>query len=111
MSDIIKPILSKTNSTLLKVVAFSTSIIAIVGIYNLYKNEVWSPKVVVDNVDFDNGVANLTIGGRKFVLRGDSTYLISNDWGIRFGYTYINGNRSYDRIELTKRGMVEKVIK
>jgi len=110
MTELVKPLLSKTNSTLLKVVALSTSLIAIVGIYNLYKNEIWHPKVIVNDVDFTNGIAKLNINGRDFVLRGDSTYLISNDWGIKFGYTYVNGNRAYDRIELTKRGMVQKII-
>jgi hypothetical protein len=46
------------------------------------------------------------------VLRGDSSYLIAYDWGIKFGHTYKEGTQVvYDRIEVLKRNSVKKVIK
>jgi hypothetical protein len=68
--------------------------------------------VVINSIDYANGVANLTINGKRFVLRGDSLFLIDFDWGIRFGFTFLpDGKRVYDRIEITKRGMVHEVVR
>jgi hypothetical protein len=45
-------------------------------------------------------------------LRGDSSYLIAFDWGIKFGTTFKpNGVRAYDRIEILKRNLVQKVVR
>ena len=88
---------------LLQIAAISTAALALFG--------VWKPTIVVKDVDFGNGIANLLINGRDFVLRGDSEYLISYDWGIKFGSTTTTTKRVYDRIEITKRGKVQKVIR
>lgn len=111
MSDLIKPILSKTNSVFLKIAAISTATIAIIGIYNFYKNEIWHPKIQIVDVDWANGIANLLINGKKFILKGDSSYLIANDWGIRFGSTQHGNLKTYDRIEVLKRNMVHEVLR
>ena len=110
-SEVLKTTFSKTTSTLLKVAAISTALLGIFGIWSFYKNDIWKPTIIIKDVDFVNGIANLNIDGKDFVLRGDSAYLIAYNWGIRFGYTYNNNSRSYDRIELTKNGMVKQVIK
>ena len=111
MSDLIKPILSTTNSVFLKIAAISTATIAIIGIFEFYKNEVWHPKIEIINVDWKNGVADLLINGKKFILKGDSSYLISNNWGIRFGSTKQGLTSIYDRIEVLKRNMVHEVLR
>jgi len=111
MADLIKPLLSKTNSIFLKIAAISTATIALVGVYNFYKNEIWHPKIEVVDVDWKNGVANLLINGKKFILKGDSSYLIANDWGIRFGSTRYGSSSNYDRIEVLKRNMVHEIIR
>ena len=103
--------LQKGESILLKVASISAAIIGIVAAWNFYFNNLWEPKVEVIKVDYKAGIANLLIDGRDFVLRGDSTYLIAYDWGIKFGYTYKENERFYDRIEILKRGAVKKVIK
>lgn len=104
--------LSKANSIFLKIAAISTGIVAVVGLYGFYRNNIWFPTIVVNDVDYKNGVANLTINGRPFVLRGDSSYLIEYDWGIKFGTSYDSkGNRFFDRIEILKRGMVHKILR
>jgi len=110
--NIVKSTFSKTSSFFLKLAAISTAALAVVNIYSFYRNNIWNPKIVVDSIDYENGVAKLTINGRPFVLRGDSLFLIDFDWGIKFGFTYLpSGIRVYDRIEVTKRGMVHEVIR
>jgi len=108
----LKSTFSTTSAVFLKIAAISTAALAFVGLYSFYRNNLWHPKVVINSVDYANGVANLTINGKEVILRGDSTYLIDYDWGIKFGYTYLpNDKRIYDRIEVTKRGMVHEVIR
>ena len=104
--------LSKANSIFLKIAAISTGIVAVVGLYGFYRNNIWFPTIVVNDVDYKNGIANLTINGKPFVLRGDSSYLIEYDWGIKFGSSYDSkGNRFFDRIEILKRGLVHKILR
>lgn len=104
--------LSKANSIFLKIAAISTGIVAVVGLYSFYRNNIWSPEIKVDSVDYEKGIARLTINGKPFVLRGDSSYLIEYDWGIKFGTSYEpNGKRFFDRIEILKRGLVHKILR
>jgi hypothetical protein len=111
MADL-KENLSKANSTFLKIAAISTGIVAVFGLYSFYKNNVWSPVIVVDSVDYNKGIAYLTINGKPFVLRGESSYLIAYDWGIRFGTSIQpNGQRYFDRIEVLKRNLVHKILR
>lgn len=108
----LKSTFSATSSMLLKIAALSTATFALIGLYTFYRNNLWHPKVVINSVDYANGVANLTINGKETILRGDSTFLIDYDWGIKFGYTFLpDGKRIYDRIEVTKRGMVHEVLR
>jgi hypothetical protein len=104
--------ISKGEEFLLKAAGIGAAVLGIVSIFTFYKNNIWYPKVEVKDVDFSKGVANLVINGKPFVLRGDSSYLIAYDWGIKFGFTPTsNGIRTYDRIEILKRNMVQKVIR
>jgi hypothetical protein len=108
----LKSTFSRTSAVFLKIAAISTAALAFVGLYTFYRNNLWHPKVIINSVDYVNGVANLTINGKEVVLRGDSTFLIDYDWGIKFGYTYLpDGKRVYDRIEVTKRGMTHEVVR
>ena len=111
-TNVVKSTFGKTSDFFLKLAAISTAVLAVVNAYSFYRNNIWHPKIVVNNVDYENGVANLTINGKRFILRGDSLFLIDFDWGIKFGYTYLpSGVRVYDRIEITKRGMTHEVIR
>ena len=104
--------LSRGEELLLKAASIGAAVLGVVAVYTFYRNNVWHPTVVVKDVDFKNGIANLEINGRPFVLRGDSSYLIGFDWGIRFGFLpTAEGRRVYDRIEVLKRGMVHQVIR
>lgn len=97
---------------LLKAAGLGAALLGIVSVYTFYKNNIWHPKIEVKSVDFKKGVADLIINGKPLVLKGDSSYLIAQDWGIKFGYTYKgNGGRVYDRIEVLKKGMVHSVIR
>lgn len=104
--------ISKGEELLLKAASFGAAILGIVAVYNFYRNNIWSPTIEVKDVDYKNGVANLVINGKPFVLRGDSSYLIGFDWGIKFGFNITpDGRRVYDRIEILKRNMVHKVLR
>lgn len=104
--------LSQGEEILLKVASVGAAILGIVGVFSFYKNNIWKPKVEVIDVDYSKGIANLKINGKPFVLRGDSSYLIGFDWGIKFGFDILpDGKRVYDRIELLKRNMVHKVLR
>jgi hypothetical protein len=97
---------------LLKAAGLGAALLGIVSVYTFYKNNIWHPKIEVKSVDFKKGVADLIINGKPLVLKGDSSYLIAQDWGIKFGYTYKgNGGRVYDRIEVLKKNMVHSVIR
>ena len=110
--NIVKSTFGKTSDFFLKLAAVSTAALAVVNVYSFYRNNIWHPKIIVNNVDFANGIANLTVNGKPFILRGDSLFLIDFDWGIKFGFTYLpSGIRVYDRIEITKRGMVHEVLR
>jgi hypothetical protein len=103
--------LSSKDSAIVQIATISVAIIAIVNAYAFYRNNIWQPTVVVNDVDYQNAIAHLTINGKEFVLHGDSTYNISYDWGIAFGTTYGKAGKEYDRIEILKHGMVTHVVK
>lgn len=104
--------LTRYESIFLKIAGISTAALGLFAAYGFYKNNVWSPKIEVVEVDYANGRAKLIINNKPFILSGDSSYLIGFDWGIRFGTSSTsNGKRLYDRIEILKRNMVHKVIR
>jgi len=104
--------LSKWESIYLKIAGVSTATLGLIGVYQFYKSNIWKPKVQVLSVDYPNGVAEVVIDGSPAKLKGDSTYMISNDWGIKLGYTYNMGNtRKYDRVEVLRNGMVVKIVR
>ena len=104
--------LSKGEEILLKVASVGAAVLGVVAVYSFYKNNIWQPRVYVKSVDFKNGVAELEVNGKPFILRGDSSFLIAFDWGIKFGTTYkSNGVRVYDRIEILKRNLVHKIVR
>ena len=104
--------LSKGEEVLLKVAAISAAALAVVNVYTFYKNNIWHPRVEVKDVDFQKGIAHLLVNGKPKTIKGDSSYLIGNDWSIQLGSTFSANNvRKYDRIEILKRGNVDSVIK
>jgi hypothetical protein len=104
--------LSKYQSIYLKIAGISTATLGLIGLYLFYKNNIWKPDVKVVSVDYPNGIAEVIINGRPAKLRGDSVYAISNDWGIKLGYTFMpNNQRVYDRVEILRNGMVMKIVR
>jgi hypothetical protein len=97
---------------LLKAAGLGAALLGLVSVYTFYINNVWHPKIEVKSVDYQKGIADLIVNGKPLILKGDSSYLIAQDWGIKFGYTFKgNGARVYDRIEVLKKGMVHSVIR
>lgn len=104
--------LKQGENILLKTASIGVAILGIVSVYTFYKNNIWTPKVEVIDVDFDKQFANLKINDKPYTLVGDSPYLISNDWGVKFGFTFKpTGQRVSDRIEIIKKGLVWKYIR
>jgi len=94
--------ISKTGEALIKIAAVVAAIGAIAGGYSFWKNNIWNPKITVVSVDYAKGVAVVKSFGKEISIFGDATFLIGGDWGIKFG-----SNRGvYDKLELTKKGMV-----
>lgn len=104
--------LNRYESIFLKLAGISTAALGLFAAYGFYKNNLWSPKIEVLDVNYADGRAKLIINDKPFILSGDSSYLIGFDWGIRFGTSFTgSGKRYYDRIEILKRNMVHKVIR
>lgn len=95
---------------LLTIAAVSTSILAVINAYSFYKNNIWKPKVTINSIDYTNQLAHITIHGKNLTIKGDSTYHVGYEWGIRFGFTFVNGTRVFDRIELVKNNVVYQTI-
>jgi len=110
MTENIKVGFSKTTNTLIKLAGIVGAVTILAGGYSWYLNTLWKPKVEIEFVDFNNGVAKLKYAGKEIDLEGDAVYWLNADWGIKFG-SIRKGNESvYDRIELLKKGMVVEYI-
>jgi len=106
-------VVSKANATfriIVEVAAVAGAIVALGGAFTWYKNNFWTPIIIVNSVDYDNGVANLTVNGTPMQLLGDTSYSAGGNWAVQFGIVYVNGKLQYDRIELTKFGNVVKYV-
>ena len=101
----------KQSEIVLKVVAVATVITAIGGAYYFFVNNVWKPKVTVLSVDFDNGFATVQLPfGRKIDIYGNSEFLVSGEWGIKFGTVNKDGKVSYENLQLLKHGLVDEYL-
>lgn len=102
---------SKTSDVIIKIAAIVGAATVIAGAYTYYLNNIWKPTVEIVSVDFEKGIAVVKVGEKEVFVYGDATFLINTfgDWGIRFGSS--RGNNYYDRLELTKRGMVVEYLK
>jgi hypothetical protein len=103
--------LERENKLILKVVAFATVITALAGAYFFLVNNVWKPKVVVLNADFENGFATLELPfGNVIEINGNSEFLVLGDWGVKFGTKIIDGKTSYENIQLLRKGLVVEYL-
>lgn len=102
---------SKTSDVIIKIAAIVGAATVLAGAYTYYLNNIWKPNVEILTVDFEKGVALVKVGEKEVYVYGDATFLINTfgDWGIRFGSS--RGNNYYDRLELTKKGMVVEYLK
>lgn len=104
--------ISKGEEFLFKAASIGAAILGLIAVYSFYKNNLWKPNIKVKSVDYQNTVAELEIDGKPFILRGESPYLISYDWGIKFGFSpKPDGRRIADRIEILKRSFVKDVLR
>jgi hypothetical protein len=102
---------NQASQVLLKIAAVSTATFAVVSIWTFYKQNIWFPKIVLKDVDYNKGVANLDVNGKPLHLEGNSTYGIGSSFGLKFGSTNnTQGKELYDRIEIVKNGLVRGII-
>ena len=106
----LKEKLDGTFRTIVEIAAVAGAIVALGGAYTWYRNNFWTPTVLINSVDYDNGVADVTINGNRVQLLGDTSYSAGGNWAVQFGVVYINGRPQYDRIELTKFNNVVKYV-
>ena len=99
------------SKIVLKVVAIATVITALGGAYFFFINNVWKPNVKVLSVDFENGFATVEMPfGRIVNIYGDSQFLISGGWGVKFGTVNRGGKLSYENLQLLKNGLVDEYL-
>ena len=99
------------KNIILKIVAIASVITALGGAYYFFINNIWKPKVNVINADFNNGFATIEIPfGKKIDIYGDSEFLIGGDWGVRFGTISLKGKRTYENLQLLKKGLVVEYL-
>lgn len=78
-----------------------------VGVYALYRNYVWQPKVELVGVDYVKGVAQLTINGREVTLLVNSRLAAGDKWSVAFNSS---DNAQPDRIEVLKEGLLKYIL-
>ena len=105
-----KELLELQTNRFIKVATFIGAFVAAAGGYTWYMNNFWKPKVIVKNVDYDNGIANLNLNGEDITLLGDAPFSAKGNWAVRFGNNRENCSVVYDRLELTKFGNVVEYI-
>lgn len=103
-----------STKTILKIFSVIVTVLGGISIgfvaYGHWKDKIWKPKVKILDVDFNTGEAHFEIDGETKTLIGESTIAIAADWGIRFGSTFADGKKSYNRIELVKNNMVYQTV-
>ena len=111
--ETVKLKVSEGNKRLLEIAGIIIAITSIAGGWSWYLNNLWQPKVIVQEVDFKNGNAKIKVGRQEYEIFGNANFSISKfgDWGVRFGTSEIEGNMVYDRLELTKNNLVQEYLK
>jgi len=69
MSDL-KTTFSRGKSILFNLASISVAVIAVVNVYEFYRNNIWTPTVVVDKVDFNSAVAKSYYQWKKICFEG-----------------------------------------
>jgi hypothetical protein len=103
--DIQKPV-----KALNKFATVITTFFVIGSLYVLYRNNIWRPHVTIQSVDWDKGIAMITIGKKQKVLYGDVTLAAGFDWGVRFDKAPDQSSAGYSRIDIVKGEKVYEVV-
>jgi hypothetical protein len=108
----VKGKLSEGRQRLIGIASIVVAITGLAGGWTWYLNHFYKPTVVVNSVDFKNGSAKITSGGKEISIYGNATFQLTNfgDWGVRFGTSQIDGELVYNRLELTKNNLVVEYL-
>jgi len=77
----------------------ATAIAAIGTAYFLYMNNVWKPSVSLVSLDWDNGMAVVSIGGSNVTIYKNEKYNCGWGWDVEFGIDY---QANLQRVQLVK---------
>ena len=107
--------ISATNRRLIEIGAVVVAITSIASGYSFYLNNFWKPTVTVLSVDFANGTAQIKVTKMFGItttidIYGNANFNVGGDWAIRFGSSDIGGQKTYNRLELTKKDMVVEYL-
>ena len=109
------PKFSNTTNTIIKIAAVVGAISAIAGGYSFYLNNIWIPKVKINSVDYEKGIADISYKNilgqtNNVTIYGNATFILDGQWGIGFGTTTTKDGTDYDRLLLIKNGMTYNYI-
>lgn len=98
--------IKKQLNTMNTIFAIACGLWAVWTVYLIIRN-IQHPEIVVKDVDYIKGVANIEIGGKPHTLYKNSTFSAGADWGVKF-----NGpdDNQIDRIELINNDMVHSTL-
>jgi len=102
--------LKKVKDTLLEVGSIATAIGALVAGFILYMNNVWQPTVELISVDYNLGIAVLSVGKTNpttVTIYPDEKFSLGWGWNVQFGIDY---NYDLERIELVKNNITYTVL-
>lgn len=109
----LKSRIGKSLKVLSTVAVIIGSVSAIAAVYAAYVNYIWKPTVKIDAVNWDAGVANISLGrsgSKKRVLYGDIVLSTGNSYGLRFSKDPDSTASGYSRIELIRDYKVDQII-
>lgn len=101
-------VLTQQTKRLNKFIAIATPIAIVVGGAFWYYQNVWRPNVKVVQVDYETGIAIVTIGRKRKTILAGSVTSAGGGWGVRFAPFY--SDEKPTRIELVKNDLVYRVL-
>ena len=99
--------LSRVKTFFVEFGAVATALATIGTCYFLFMNNIWKPKVELLSVDYENGVAIISVNGVQAALYKNEKYAVGWGWSIQFGTDY---DKNVQRVELVKDDATHEVL-
>lgn len=105
-----EPQIKKPLSILNVIVTSVTGIFVIWSAVQIYMTNIWHPKVEINSIDWERGIADLEVNGKQRTLFGDTELAGGWGWGFRFAKPPDDKSPGYDRIELVRGNQIYHII-